>query len=167
MKIRTDFVTNSSSSSFILAYKSKEDAILTITESLKHNPAELGYVLRDVTETKPLSEEELAERLNDEAESYAYSKMHFGDGGWWSPSKPTFEKEFLKKHPECDSWTMREHPDYIAERKRLMDIYINDIKAKMDGKPYVVELEYSDSDGSLEDEVMPYVDGVVVVCNHH
>jgi hypothetical protein len=62
---------------------------------------------------------------------------------------------------------MREHPDYIAERKRLMDIYINDIKAKMDGKPYVVELEYSDSDGSLEDEVMPYVDGVVVVCNHH
>jgi hypothetical protein len=171
MKIRTDFVTNSSSSSFILAYKSKEDAILTITESLKHNPAELGYVLRDVTETKPLSEEELAERLNDEADSYAYSKMHFGDGGWWSSRKPTFENEFLKKHPEYDSWTMREHPDYIAERKRLMDIYINDIKAKMDGKPYVVEIEYSDNDGSmfaeLEHEVMPYVDGVVAVCNHH
>jgi hypothetical protein len=66
---------------------------------------------------------------------------------------------------------MREHPDYIAERKRLMDIYINDIKTKMDGKPYVVEIEYSDNDGSmfseLEHEIMPYVDGVVAVCNHH
>lgn len=171
MKIRMDFVTNSSSSSFILAFKSKEDATITITESLKNNPMALGYVLRDVTESQPLSEEQLQERLTDEAESYAYTKMHFGDGGWWSSRKPTFENEFLKKHPDYDSWTMREHPDYIAEKKRLMDIYVTDIKKKLDGKPYVVEVEYSDNDGALfselEHDIMPYVNGVVAVCNHH
>ncbi len=171
MKIRIDFVTNSSSSSFILAFKSKEDATMAITESLKDNPMALGYVLRDVIESEPLSEEQLQERLTEEAESYAYTKMHFGDGGWWSSRKPTFENEFLKKHPDYNSWTMREHPDYIAEKKRLMDIYVTDIKKKLDGKPYVVEVEYSDNDGSifseLEHEVMPYVTGVVAVCNHH
>lgn len=171
MKIRMDFVTNSSSSSFILAFKNKEDATLTITESLKHNPMVLGYVLRDITEAKPLDENKLQERLEEEAAEYAYMKMHYGDGGWWSSSKPTFENEFLKSHPDYNSWTMREHPDYIAEKKRLMDIYLTDIKKKLDGKPYVVEVEYSDNDGSLfseiEHDIMPHVNGVVAVCNHH
>lgn len=171
MKIRMDFVTNSSSSSFILAFKSKEDATITITEALKHNPMALGYVLRDVTEAKPLEAKKLQERLEAEADAYAHTKMHYGDGGWWSSCKPTFENEFLKQHPEYDSWTMREHPDYIAERKRLMDAYVTDIKKKIDGKPYVVEVEYSDNDGTLfselEHDIMPYVNGVVAVCNHH
>lgn len=171
MKVRLDFVTNSSSSSFILAFKSKEDATLNITESLKHNPMALGYVLRDVSDAEAMSPEQLQERLEEEASEYAYMKMHYGDGGWWSTRKPTFENEFRKMHPEYDSWTMREHPDYIAEKNRLMELYLTDIRKKLDGKPYVVEIEYSDNDGDifseLEHSIMPYVNGVVAVCNHH
>lgn len=171
MKVRMDFVTNSSSSSFILAFKDKDNATAAIIDSLKYNPEALGYVLRDITEAQPLSEKQLQERLQDEAESYAYMKMHYGDGGWWSSRKPTFENEFLKNHPDYDCWTMQKHPDYIAEKKRLMDVYITDIRKKLEGKPYVVEIEYSDNDGTLFSElehyIMPHVNGVVAVCNHH
>lgn len=171
MKIRTDFVTNSSSSSFILAFKDQEEAIAKIATSLSWHPEAMGFVIRDIQNTAPLTPEELEARLMDEAESYAYSKMHFGDGCWWSSSKPTWENLFKKKYPGLGWQETREHPEYVAEQKRLMDIYIKSVKEKIGDNPYVIEIEYSDNDGSifseLEHDVMPKAAGVVAICNHH
>lgn len=171
MKFRMDFVTNSSSSSFILAYDSREDALSQLAKKASDFPEHIGFILRDVEQAAELNDEQLTERLNEEADSYAYWQMHFGSGNWWSNSKPTWENTFLKKHPEFNSWTMHEHPDYIAERKRLMDEYLTAVRQKLEGKSFVIEIEYSDNDGSLfselEHNIMPKMPGVVEICNHH
>ncbi len=171
MKIRTDFVTNSSSSLFVLGYENKNEAITSINNALSYYPEALARVLCDVQNAIPLTTEQLNECLQDEAESYAYSKMCFGEGGWWSSSKPTFENLFKKRHPGLDYSSMREHPEWKAEKKRIMDEYLTDIKEKLKDKPYVIAIEYSDNDGYLDSElehyVMPQLDDVIESFNHH
>ena len=55
MKIRTGFVTNSSSSSFILAFKNMEDGVQEIIKELKFNKTALGQVLTDFIESDPIN----------------------------------------------------------------------------------------------------------------
>ena len=171
MKIRSDFVTNSSSSSFLLAFDSKEDAIAKLIKHLSWNTDALGCVIRDITEASAMTEEEIAERLDDEAGSYAYWIIHFGEGSWWSSTKDTWEKRWMDKHPDAKRLDMREDPEYQAEYNRLKDKFKADILPKLQGKAFICELEYSDNDGllfsELEHDIMPTVPGLVKSFSHH
>ena len=65
MKIRKGFVTNSSSSSFILGFKSEE----SIKEELQKENLEEEYfeeILRDVTEAAKLDREDVLEGYSEE-----------------------------------------------------------------------------------------------------
>ena len=170
MKYRNDFVTNSSSSSFIIAFKSEDEAIKNVRQKVADEEA-AAIIVRDIKRAERLNNDALMERLNDEGESHAYYQLSFGDGGWWSSSKDTFENRWRKAHPDKAFHEMFEDEEYKKESAKIADEYIKDILSKIDKDDTVIELSYSDNDGDLfselEHEIVPSLDITKVRFNHH
>lgn len=171
MKIRNDFVTNSSSSSFILAFKNKEEGISKISELLsEHDEQSVVELLKDFIETAPISPECFKNHVKDDVEDQAYYSMSIGDGGWWSRSKPTFENLWMKNHPGATYKDYRESEEYKVELARRTNEVMDDLIKNVSERPYIVELEYGDHTGigsMLEHEILPYCDFTVRRFSHH
>ena len=171
MKIRSDFVTNSSSSSFILAFKDKEDGRNQIIKKLSYNPEALSEVLRDFNEAEPINFEKLIDSdgykgifANIEAE--ISEKLLYKNG--WEASY--FRKEWEKNNPNKKNWDIYDSPEYKEKMKSLMDEEIKEFLEGIQDTPYVVELEYEDHyqiGSELEHDILPDCEFVYKIFNHH
>lgn len=161
MKIRCDYVTNSSSSSFIVGFRSENDIDLQLKESMvKYNPSSVyryDEVLRDI-ENHRITKEYALEMFKDEVrwdvEFYLENSYERKLGGY------TSFKKWIKKEENKKAFD-------DAINSKVDELYKR-FKEKIDDCEYLAEVEYCDhTDGDLEHEIMPYLDCTIKRFSHH
>lgn len=161
MKIRCDYVTNSSSSSFIVGFESENDIDSQLKESMvKYNPSSVyryDDVLRDIKNHK-ITKEDALEIFKDEVrwdvEFYLEDSYEDKLGGYTNFGKWIKKKENKKEFDD-------------AVNSKVDELYKR-FKEKIDNYEYLAEVEYDDhTDGDLEHMIMPYLDCTIKRFSHH
>lgn len=157
MKVRSDFVTNSSSSSFILGFTSEnkiKDELLKDSMSILVE----NIVLDDVLTGEKFGKEKVEKIIRDELQYIARYRV-------------------MDKY-EMDGYNFDFVHNYIdsIEGKKEIEKYIQDIvdktmkRIKEDNLSVFVEVEYSDDwidEQALERDIMPYLKSTVIDFSHH
>lgn len=152
MKIRKGFVTNSSSSSFILGFTSEENIKKELeAENLKEY---FDEVLRDVTRGIRLTKNEILEE---------YSEEIYYDTLW--------KLENRLDVPYGKRFEIRKTKEFQDELNRAIVDRAAELEQSMEGLFVFVEIKYSDNDGfrysNLEHYIAPNMKCCLAVISHH
>lgn len=165
MKIRTDYVTNSSSSSFILSFKDEDSIYDTLKEQFPKDiesgwsAGEEGYfeqLWNEIKDADRLTQEDIETIVKDE--SYAYWDMI-----------ETLEISMNMTYSEA-----KEFLETPTGQKVLNDTIgseIKDIVDKICDDKVIVQVEHGDGgegeDGVLEHDILPILSCTVARFSHH
>lgn len=152
MKIIKGFVTNSSSSSFILGFTSEENIKKELeAENLKEY---FDEVLRDVTRGIRLTKNEILEE---------YSEEIYYDTLW--------KLENRLDVPYGKRFEIRKTKEFQDELNRAITDRVSELEEDMKGYSVFVEIDYSDNDGfrysNLEHYIAPNMNCCLAVISHH
>lgn len=152
MKIRKGFVTNSSSSSFILGFTSEENIKKELeAENLKEY---FDEVLRDVTRGIRLTKNEILEE---------YSEEIYYDTLW--------KLENRLDVPYGKRFEIRKTKEFQDELNKAITDRMSELEEDMQGYSVFVEINYSDNDGlmysTLEHHVVPDMNCCLAAISHH
>lgn len=152
MKIRKGFVTNSSSSSFILGFTSEENIKKELeAENLKEY---FDEVLRDVTRGIRLTKNEILEE---------YSEEIYYDTLW--------KLENRLDVPYGKRFEIRKTKEFQNKLNKAITDRVSELEEDMQGYSVFVEINYSDEDGlrysTLEHHIAPNMNCCLAVISHH
>lgn len=152
MKIRKGFVTNSSSSSFILGFTSEENIKKELeAENLKEY---FDEVLRDVTRGIRLTKNEILEE---------YSEEIYYDTLW--------KLENRLDVPYGKRFEIRKTEEFQEKLNKAITDRMSELEEDMQGYSVFVEINYSDNDGlmysTLEHHVVPDMNCCLAAISHH
>lgn len=167
MKIRTDYVTNSSSSSFILSFKDEKSIKKTLEEQIPKDIESGWSAGEDGYLSQLLSEIGKADRLtNDDIKKLVeYEKK------WdirWELRNTLEAKKRMSRSEANDYLDSSEGQKMINE---MLSEKIKDVMDKIGTDKVVVQVEHGDGgegeDGVLENEILPNLDCTVTSFSHH
>lgn len=165
MKIRSDYVTNSSSSSFILSFKDEESVYNTLKEQFPKyiengwSAGENWYLcqlLNEIEEADRLTENNIKEIVDDES----------WDVRW--DIEDELERKGMSYSEVRDFLKTTEGEKMIADAcKEKFEKIMN----KIGNNKVIVQVEHGDGgegeDGVLEHEILPNLDCTAVRFSHH
>lgn len=154
MKIRSDFVTNSSSSSFVVAFKDKD------------------CISKDLRSESLLNEERiynLIEKINKGEMSKEAILESFEDQIKWN-AKYAVEQEIEDRMGYRAAWDwMKDNQKELDNRtKEIIKQWKDDLINKLEGMKFFSIINISDHhDGELEHNIMPYLGCCMYRISHH
>lgn len=154
-KIRTDYVTNSSSSSFVLGFKSEETMLDELKAGFPNWALDsLGIVARDAEEEDKLTAEDVLDYMKDKL--------------WWEAKWKAKSEYERYGHDASEAWEYAESEEGKKRIAEIQEEYIEALKEDLAGKNVFVIVEYDDHCNSeLEHEIMPRVKSTIRRVSHH
>ena len=156
LKVRKGFVTNSSSSSFILGFKDEDSIARTLAEDNVYDY--FSTIYQDCLDAEKMDLETMLNNYKEEIEG----DIHWGIIWTYEDKHGRLPWDEIREFEKTD--------EYKERYEKKLNECIDSLRKESEGKSVFVEVEYEDHDcigSQLEHEIVPNLNCCLRRISHH